>query len=201
MYDDTSQQQDRAGADSSGGPGGAEAGLRLGRSDDVAAVIRMHQRCSWQTLQRRFHVPMPHLSGGRARHLLRPEGGLWLVAATGGEVIGLLTLGRADPDTFEVGVLVEDAWQHSGIGTRLVRTAAPAVSTRGARDLVLVTQPDNAAVRATVRRAGLDARVRVADGLLTITAGAPHAAATRPSAARTRCRRRAVWARLRTPRR
>jgi ribosomal protein S18 acetylase RimI-like enzyme len=129
----------------------------------VDALIAMHGRCSAETLLRRYRVPTPRVSPRLARSLLEPADGLSLVMTSGQQVVavGMLAWGSAGP---ELGLMVEDRWQRHGLGTRLLRRLAVEAASRGVTSLVCHAQPDNHAVLATVRRAGLRAHVSMADG-------------------------------------
>jgi GNAT superfamily N-acetyltransferase len=77
----------------------------------------------------------------------------------------------ADPlsgTDLEVGLLVEDAEQHCGIGARMLREVAREASQRGYQTLHCLTQPDNQRILATANRAGLVARLVWEDGLLHV---------------------------------
>lgn len=88
-------------------------------SADLPALLEMLTRCSAATLQRRFHGP----SDGVA-YLTRVAAGGdasdTVLAWLGEQCVGAATLAGSGDDV-ELGVLVEDAWQRRGVGTRLVR--------------------------------------------------------------------------------
>jgi GNAT superfamily N-acetyltransferase len=130
----------------------------------------MHLRCSAETLHRRFHVPLPHVSARLVRRLVAPSDGWSVLAEQCDEVIGLACAGPVSDTEIEVGLLVEDAHQGTGVGTRLLRQVAGEAAERGYRTLVLLAQPDNDSVLRTVRRAGLHGASRWTDGLLEVTA-------------------------------
>jgi GNAT superfamily N-acetyltransferase len=142
--------------------------VRRGSAADAELLVAMHGRCSVETVYRRYHAPMPHLALRLARTLMQPARG-WSVAMTSGEeLVGVAVLARDDGEN-DVGLLVEDRWQRRGAGTRLFRAVAGRAADEGATTLHCVAQPDNPAVLATIRRAGLKAHVTLADGLLHIT--------------------------------
>jgi len=140
---------------------------------DVDQVTAMHLRCSAETLHRRFHVPLPHVSPRLVRRLVAPTDGWSVLAELCGEVIGLACAGPVSDTEIEVGLLVEDAHQGTGVGTRLLRQVAADAAERGYRMLVLLAQPDNDSVLRTVRRAGLGGGSRWNDGVLEVTAPLP----------------------------
>ncbi|MEV0801626.1 GNAT family N-acetyltransferase [Kribbella sp. NPDC050281] len=143
-------------------PGSGEPELRTATVDDAEAVVAMHERCSFESRTRRYHVPMPKLTARTARHLSAPAGGVSIVATVGEAVIGMATaapweeLGRT---TMEVAVLVEDGWQGRGLGGQLLRLVIGAARDRGADRAVCVVQPENVAMLRTIE--GLRMRTRV----------------------------------------
>lgn len=147
-------------------PDPAAARLRRGRGGDTDAVVAMHGRCSPDTIRRRYHAPMPYLSHRAARSQVAPERGWSVVAVCGEDLVGTATAGRDHDGEYEVGLLVEDRWQRLGLGTRLLNALALQAAEQGTTRLTCIFQPDNAPVLATLRRAGLHARVRQVDGLL-----------------------------------
>jgi GNAT superfamily N-acetyltransferase len=151
-------------------PARGEVALRQGTTQDVQALVAMHARCSARTVQRRYHVPMPRLGPRPARRLLAPEGGFSIVLTVDDEIaaIGMLspdTSGAADSGA-EVGLMVEDRWQGRGYGTKVLRALAVEAAGQGFYTLTCWVQPDNDAVPATIRAAGLRALVGSVDGLL-----------------------------------
>jgi GNAT superfamily N-acetyltransferase len=84
-------------------------------------------------------------------------------------VIGLAAAGPLSVTDLEVGLLVEDAHQGTGVGSRLLRDVAAEAVQRGYRTLVCLTQPDNDTLLRTVQRAGLDGDTGWSDGLLEVT--------------------------------
>lgn len=146
-------------------PAPATVELRPGTVDDVTALLAMHQRCSAETLYRRYLSGTTELRPRTALELLEPHNGESLVLTRGAAVIAVGTLVPGEQG-FEVGLLVEDAEQQRGFGTRLLRALALAVSDRGAASFSLVTHPDNRALVPALAAAGLRPRGTAADGLV-----------------------------------
>ena len=142
-------------------------------ANDVPAVRALHERCSPDALHRRFHVPTTRVSPGFVEQLVLPRRGWSLVAEQCGEVVGHGCAGELTPSQVEVGLLVEDAQQGSGIGSRLLRDIAAEASARGYRSLVCLAQADNESVLPTIHRAGLRAASTLDDGLLEIVVPLP----------------------------
>lgn len=149
---------------------GASPVLRTGNPSDQAAVLRMHDRCSAQSLSRRYHAPVPRLSPRVAQHLLAPPDGTSVVAAVADELVGMSVLAPLPnrAGSAEVGLLVEDAWQRRGVGSRMLRECARIAGEEGFAQLVAHAQPDNPALVSTFGRAGMVARMHREDGLLLV---------------------------------
>jgi RimJ/RimL family protein N-acetyltransferase len=132
----------------------------------------MHDRCSAQSLARRYHAPIPRLSPRVVQYLLAPPGGTSIIAQAAGQlVVGMAVLAPL-PDhagAAEVGLLVEDAWQRNGIGSRMLSACTRTAAREGFTQLVAHAQPDNPALVATFARAAMTARIQRQDGLLLVT--------------------------------
>jgi GNAT superfamily N-acetyltransferase len=104
-------------------PCGAATGVRIrtAAAADRPALAAMLSRCTGQTLHRRFLAPLrsfpePYLSealSGHADHLA-------LVASTPTAVVALGSCRATGDGTADLAILVEDAWQRQGVGTRLL---------------------------------------------------------------------------------
>jgi ribosomal protein S18 acetylase RimI-like enzyme len=141
--------------------------------DDLGPVRDLYDRCSPQTLERRFHAPFARIPDRVVRQLVEPRDGWSLVAVQGEEVIGHGCAGKVAPGTVEVGLIVDDAFQGTGVGTRLMRDLAGSAAARGFRSMLCVVEPDNEAVLRTVQRAGLDGVPDLVDGLVEIRVELP----------------------------
>jgi len=97
---------------------------------DTEAVLAMVARCSRMTLFRRFHGPSDGVAYARAV-LDRQPGDETLVAWKRPACIGLATLGRDEGGIAHLGVLVEDAWQRRGVGSRLVTALLDGARAKG----------------------------------------------------------------------
>ncbi|WP_370619632.1 GNAT family N-acetyltransferase [Mumia qirimensis] len=147
--------------------------VRVAVPEDTPALVELHSRCSEETLYRRYQAPMTGVIHRRmARRLATPVDGAALVAEVGAELVAHAVAAPLDeetPRTWEVGVIVEDAWQRRGIGTALVRGAARLAREGGADEIVVVSQPGNDAILRTIGRAGFVARIARADNTVRIT--------------------------------
>lgn len=158
---------------SSAGPGRvdtATVALRRGAAADARALVAMHARSSAETVYRRYHAPVQHVSVRLARALLDPVDGFSIVLMAGDDVVALGTVGVVGPGdererVAEVGLMVEDRWQRQGHGSRLLRALALEASRAGIDTLVCTVLPDSTALLSVIQRAGLRARVRHDDGV------------------------------------
>jgi ribosomal protein S18 acetylase RimI-like enzyme len=141
---------------------------RQGTDDDLALVTALHDRCSADALLRRFHAPVPRVPDRMARGLIAPHHGWSVLAVHGQDAVGMACAGPVSEHMVEVGILVEDASQGRGVGSRLLRDVATEGAARGYRSLLCLTQPDNDAVLATIQRVALPHTVTYADGLMRI---------------------------------
>ena len=136
---------------------------------DIESVAALHSRCSVETLYQRYQVPLRlPMTTRLARRLVLPEAGVALVVQMGLALVGhgvLEDLGGRW--TFQL--LVEDAWQAHGMGTRLVREAAGRAKGFGAEHLTFVSADSNDSLLKAVGAAGLVARVERRDGAVHIT--------------------------------
>lgn len=128
-------------------------------AEDVAAVVLA---CSPGTLQRRFFLPgrpdpWDVLARYRRYLLAGPPHGVALVAVRGCAAVGLLNLVAAEARVAELGIMVADPWQRQGIATGLAAWLRTSGRWQG-WTVRAVTQADNLAARALLRRQGFRAR-------------------------------------------
>ena len=141
---------------------------RRATDEDVAGLQDLYDRCSPHTLERRFHIPVSRVSPGLVSELVTPRRGWSMLAEQGEEIVGHGCVGETSADRVELGLLVDDAFQGTGVGTRLMRDLAAAAAQRGYRSLVCCVAPDNPSVLPTVRRAGLPHVSSYVDGVVEI---------------------------------
>lgn len=152
---------------------GSEVLLREAGPSDVPLVDALHARCSPASRRARFLSPTPRLDPGQLRELVDPAGGRAVLALTrdGGSAVGLADLRLVDPTTPSAtfGVLVDDTWQHRGLGTALVRRVAETAVELGMRGLTGTVPADEARITRLLRRAGLRPTAVLADGTLQLS--------------------------------
>lgn len=143
--------------------------VRQAGLSDIEAVSALHERCSIETLYERYQVPlkMP-MTTRMARRLVVPTDGVALVVQVGRDVVGHGVLEQVD-ETWTFQLIVEDAWQRQGLGTRLMKLAAGHAKQQGATRLTFVTAGSNDRLLRAVGRAGFVARVERHDGNVHIT--------------------------------
>ena len=141
------------------GRGDEAGGVRVRRAEaaDRAALLAMFDRCAPSTRYRRFHGPVKAiperyladaLSGSPFHYALvacpEPVQGLNSGPGPdpgqrrepgGGGIVALASCRTVDEGAAELGVLIEDAWQRRGLGTRLIGDLAAHAANAGLRVL------------------------------------------------------------------
>jgi GNAT superfamily N-acetyltransferase len=121
--------------------------LRVGRTSllvrpsglrDLAAVARMHSRCSPRSLLDRYRAGGRQPAVAALDAALRSPNGV--VAATAeGDIVAVASLTRDRGHSHfcaEIGLLVEDEWQRLGIGSELISHMAGVASVAGFHELI-----------------------------------------------------------------
>ena len=160
--------------------------IRLARPEDSDAVAAMHERCSEQTLYRRYLTAVGQWRDITLRRLSGGHRGATLVAMSeDGAIVGL---GHVFPDapsagrTAEIAVIVEDAYQRRGIGTLLVRHMLDLAERLGFNDVVGTLLAQNNEMVRLLDSTRLVWNKHVEDGVLTVRASLPTAASAAESA-------------------
>lgn len=129
---------------------GTAALVRAIRPDDADRLAELYGRLSRQTAYQRFFTVMPRLPSEWARQLadVDYDTRLALVAerdgAHGVELIGVARYEPSDePETAEIALVVEDAWQGRGLGVRLLEALLAAAVARGRHRFVAYVLGDN----------------------------------------------------------
>jgi GNAT superfamily N-acetyltransferase len=105
---------------------------------DLSAVAQMHARCSARTLLDRYR------SGGRPPAVVAIDRALrnplnFVAVARDGSVVATAAIApddRHSPLCAEVSLLVEDGWQHQGLGSELAAHLAGAAQVHGFTELI-----------------------------------------------------------------
>jgi AcrR family transcriptional regulator/GNAT superfamily N-acetyltransferase len=167
---------------------GGTVWIRLARPEDSDAVAAMHERCSEQTLYRRYltgvgtwrDVSLRRLSGGH-------RGATLVAMSEEGAIVGL---GHVFPDSTtdghaaEIAVIVEDAYQRRGIGTRLVRHMLELAERLGFDEVVGTVLAQNDEMLRVLDATRLAWERHVEEGVLTLRAPLPPVAPGATSAGR-----------------
>ncbi len=169
-------------------PDGDEITVRQAGPGDLAAARALHDRCSAGTLRARYHGQVAD-ADRYLDHLLSPRHGRTLaVETTSGRLVALGHL-LWDGDESEVALLVQDDWQHRGIGTRLLRHLVALAGEADRTSVYAVTTTANTAMVAAMRGLRLPLDHQVEEGTMVITAVlGDDAAGPRATAPRTAVR-------------
>ena len=156
---------------------GGTVWIRLARPEDADAVAAMHERCTEQTLYRRYLTAVGQWRDIALRRLSGGHRGATLVAMSeDGTIVGL---GHVFPDgptgshTAEIAVIVEDAYQRRGIGTRLVRHMLDLAEQLGFVEVVGTVLAQNNEMLRVLESTRLVWSRHVEDGVLTLRAPLP----------------------------
>jgi GNAT superfamily N-acetyltransferase len=149
--------------------------VRAAAETDLDALTAMHDRCSAETLRRRYCLPHPELVPQLPGVLLLSDAVRESLVATDatGAVIGHAQLCILPSGAADVTVLVVDAYQGRGVGSALLARLAEVARRRGIRQLRGRTQPDNWSLYGALARAGLDAEMSYDTEQVTLTAPIP----------------------------
>lgn len=149
--------------------------VRAARSDDLPQLTALVDRCTPETLYRRFHGA----TGAPMRHELEriaapgPRHRSWVAVGCDGAIRGTATLAwsaRAGAEEHpEVAVLVEDAWFRRGLGRALVTRLTGHARRSGAEVVVARVQGDNMRAVRFLRAVAPGARMAFDGGELAIT--------------------------------
>jgi GNAT superfamily N-acetyltransferase len=146
---------------------GSSVTIRLIRVADAFPLLRMFDRLSPESIYHRFFSPMPQPRRAALLHLAGLDSELHeaMVAEADGEIIGVARYdARAGEDDAEVAVIVEDAWQDRGLGTRLLHHLARVGARRGLVAFRAVVLGENRRALPFLRRLSPEADVRFQDG-------------------------------------
>ncbi len=145
------------------------------RPEDAPGLHDLFGRCSPETIALRFFGPRSAFPPSYVRDVLagRPEEHDAVVARNGSTsaIVGLASLGAgsaAGPDVPELGVLVADAWQRHGIGTRLVDLLAQRAHARGVERLLVSVLPGRSGVLTALGGFQLDRTWRTRDAVTAV---------------------------------
>jgi GNAT superfamily N-acetyltransferase len=157
--------------------------VRRAATADREALTRMFERCTPDTRYRRFHGPVKviperylaeALSGSPFHYALVVCPESCLDAGRGREpdadgIVALASCRTVDEGAAELGVLIEDAWQRRGLGTRLVRDLAAHAADAGLRVLEAQLLTEQAWITGLLRPYGACRLRSTWNGILDVT--------------------------------
>jgi GNAT superfamily N-acetyltransferase len=122
-------------------------------ASDTQAVLTMLSRCSRATLFHRFHGVT---DGADYFGALLRDGSIdqTFLAWYGSSCVGVATLGVGATGLFDLGVLIEDAWQRRGIGTWLVVSLLAGARAQGTTIVHADVLGDDLFILESLRRIG-----------------------------------------------
>jgi GNAT superfamily N-acetyltransferase len=132
--------------------------LRPIRQDDWRKLQRFHDRLSAETIGLRFHGAKRHLSEPLSHRFTSVDGHVdaAVVATTGtrGRIVGVARYCTVQPGIAEVAFVVEDAFQHHGIGHRLMKRLVAMARANGIDEFVAEVIPSNVPMLRLLHEAG-----------------------------------------------
>lgn len=137
------------------------------RPDDWHRLQLFHNRLSESTVRRRFHASKRALTTPLAHYFTDLDGrdNVAIVATTGtrGRIVGVARYNRISPTCAEVAFVVEDAYQHRGVGSRLMQRLRALALENGITEFVAEVLPGNTPMFRLLHKAG-PTRVHARDG-------------------------------------
>lgn len=148
--------------------------IRVMTRDDGATVDAVFAGLSAQSRYLRFHTPMPRLPASMRTALLDLDGRRRLALAADvrtGDTwlpVGIARLADIGGGRAELALAVVDAWQHRGIGRRLLAELTERAAALGYRRLVGDVLPENRRVVQMLRRAFPGSAARFEDDVVRV---------------------------------
>ena len=142
-------------------------GLVALEPSDGAPVARLFGRLSNESIYRRFFSPISRPEQFVAA-ILRVDrrDRVAIAAVENGEIVGVAqyarTPGRSEAD---LAIIVADAWQRQGLGTRLVAALADRAKSQGITAFAVDVQGDNYASIGLLRRVAPGLRLAFSEGI------------------------------------
>lgn len=131
--------------------------LRPSAPDDAPRLVAMFERCSPASRHGRFLAPVRHFPASHLVDVVRssPIRRSWVVDDLDlGRVVGVGSWFRNAEATAELGLLIEDACQRHGLGTRLLDELVASARHAGITELVGHTLAESRHVHRMLRRVG-----------------------------------------------
>jgi len=144
--------------------------VRRIRADDAAALQRLVGRSSDRSVELRFFGPLKELSDEMAERFADVDGEdryalVALDPEAPDEIVGVVRYEReGDTARAEYAALIEDRFQHRGLGTGLTRRLVEAARQNGIRRLFAMVMRENAGMLSLLRSLDLPERIHWQDG-------------------------------------
>ena len=173
------------------GPGrAAQVSVRRAGTSDREALGRMFDRCTPSTRYRRFHGPVKTiperyladaLSGGAFHYALvawhdatpwtgeAPVADASAAGASPGVAVALASCRIVAEGAAELGILIEDGWQRTGLGTRLLSDLVAHARRAGVRVLEAQLLAEQAWIAGLLRPYGVCRLRSTGGGVLNVT--------------------------------
>jgi RimJ/RimL family protein N-acetyltransferase len=145
--------------------------IRALEDTDRGALLALNEHVSDGSLYRRFFFVSRHAADAYVDRLLRPTTAdhQALVGLVDGELVGVASYERLTPTSAEIAVLIEDRFQHMGIGTRLIGELAKLAQHNRIHQLVADVLTGNSPMIAMVRQLALPTSIRAEGDTVVMT--------------------------------
>jgi acetyltransferase len=147
-----------------------QVALRRLEPSDRDGLRQFYRSLTPETIYRRFLSPVVRLEQLERLGLRDLDGDSHqaVVAVVDGAIVGVAryTPEKERREFADLGVVVADAWQRQGIGTRLLALLADEARRAGVRAFTVLTLADNQAAVRLLRRVVPETKLRVASGVL-----------------------------------
>lgn len=145
-------------------------------TDDWRKLQRFHRRLSDSTVELRFHGAKRELSVPMAHYFTSIDGrdNVAIVATTGtwGRIVAVARYCRVAAATAEVAFVIEDEYQHHGIGRKLMRRLCAAARANGISRFVASVLPGNTAMLHLLESTG-ETHIRLNGGVWDVETDLP----------------------------
>jgi len=149
---------------------GSTLQLRPLEPEDGPLLVSLFYRLSAESVYKRFLSPIPDPYRPGMRRLLQIDhhDREALAAISAGEVVGVVRYARdaQDPGVADIAIVVEDGWQHRGLGGLLLRRLAAVARRRGIGAFHATMLGDNRPAKRLLRGLSAAARFRWSTGEL-----------------------------------
>ena len=142
-------------------------GLATVEASDGEAVVRLFDRLSPESVYRRYFSPLARREQLRASVARIDHHDREAVAAVeGGEVVGMAEYARpAGSRLADLAIVVADAWQRQGLGTRLMAALAMRAAEEGIEGFDVDIQGDNYGALRLFKRVAPGVRMAFSAGI------------------------------------